>query len=55
METKLAVFEEKEIRKVWNEEEMDWYFSIVDIIEILAETDRPRKYWSDLKIKLEAE
>lgn len=49
-ENKLALFEEKEIRREWYNE--DWYFSIIDVVEILAETDRPRKYWSDLKQKL---
>lgn len=49
----LAIFEGKEIRKIWHNEQ--WYFSIIDIIEILSATDRPRKYWSDLKRKLLSE
>jgi hypothetical protein len=32
-----------------------WYFSIVDVIEVLTESSRPRKYWNDLKIKLQQE
>ena len=48
----VKLFESKKIRSVWNEEEDKWYFSIVDVIEVLTETDRPRKYWSDLKAKL---
>lgn len=55
METKLAIFEQKEIRKVWDSEKGDWYFSIVDIIEALTESPRPRKYWNALKTKLEEE
>lgn len=55
METKLAIFEQKEIRKVWNSEEWDWYFSIVDIIEALTESPNPRKYWSVLKTRLKQE
>ncbi|MFM9949903.1 MAG: Bro-N domain-containing protein [Saprospiraceae bacterium] len=47
---KLAVFQEKEIRRVWHHEE--WWFAIVDIIEVLTGSERPRKYWSDLKKKL---
>ncbi len=43
------------MRTVWDDEAERWYFSIIDTIEILTETDRPRKYWSDLKKKLEAE
>lgn len=50
-ENKLAIFEEKEIRREWYND--DWYFSIVDVIEVLVENNnRPRKYWSDLKKKL---
>ena len=52
MENKIKVFENKNIRTVWNEEEEDWYFSVVDIIEILTGAERPRKYWNDLKKKL---
>lgn len=55
MENKIKIFENKKIRTIWNEEEEDWYFSVVDIIEILTETERPRKYWNDLKKKLAAE
>ena len=53
-ENKLAIFEEKEIRREWYNE--DWYFSIIDVIEVLMENNkRPRKYWSDLKQKLISE
>ena len=51
----IKLFESKKIRSSWNTEEEKWYFSIVDIIEVLIETDRPRKYWSDLKAKLKKE
>lgn len=49
----LIVFEGKNIRRVWLNGE--WWFSIVDIIEALTQTDRARKYWSDLKVKLTEE
>ncbi len=52
METKLALFEWKEIRKVWNVELGDWLFSVIDIIEVLTESPRPRKYWNALKTEL---
>lgn len=53
-ENKLAIFEEKEIRREWYNE--DWYFSIIDVIGVLVENNkRPRKYWSDLKQKLISE
>ena len=54
-ETAIKIFETKQVRSVWNEEDEKWYFSIIDVIEILTETDRPRKYWSDLKSKLTLE
>lgn len=53
-ENKLAIFEEKEIRREWYKD--DWYFSIIDVVEVLVENNnRPRKYWSDLKQKLISE
>ena len=48
-------FESKQIRSRWNADEGKWYFSIIDVIGVLTETDRPRKYWSDLKAKLTKE
>ena len=48
----IKLFENKKIRSRWNEEEQSWYFSIIDMIEVLTESNRPRKYWSDLKKKL---
>jgi hypothetical protein len=52
---KIKVFEDKKIRMEWDEQEQDWYVSIVDVIEVLTGTDNPRRYWSDLKRKLRAE
>ena len=54
-ETALKLFEQKQIRSVWKEEDEKWYFSIIDVIEVLTGSDRPRKYWSDLKAKLKKE
>lgn len=51
-ETAIKIFNEKHIRTIWDEEKEKWYFSIVDVIEVLTDTDRPRKYWNDLKKKL---
>lgn len=50
MTTKIAIFKGKKIRKIIHENE--WWFSIVDIVEALTGTERPRKYWNDLKKKL---
>ena len=51
----LKLFEKNEVRTVWDDDTEEWYFSIVDVIEALTGTDRPRKYWSDLKVKLKKE
>jgi DNA-damage-inducible protein D len=50
METNIAVFRGKEVRKTIHMNE--WWFSIIDVIEVLTGNDRPRKYWSDLKNKM---
>ena len=54
-QNQIKLFENKQVRSVWNAEQEKWYISIVDVIEVLTETDRPRKYWDDLKRKLRAE
>jgi hypothetical protein len=51
----IKLFESKQVRSGWNEQEQIWYFSIIDVIEILTESQRPRKYWADLKKKLSQE
>ncbi len=50
-----AIFEGKKIRRIWDEKNGKWYFSVVDVVEALTQTDRPRKYWDDLKRKLKQE
>ncbi|GIW59336.1 MAG: hypothetical protein KatS3mg087_0402 [Patescibacteria group bacterium] len=45
----IVLFKQKEVRRHWDDDKELWYFSVVDIIQILTETDRPRKYWNDLK------
>ena len=47
MNHKLALFEEKQIRKVWKDEK--WYFSVVDVIFALTDSVNPRDYWYKLK------
>ena len=51
--TQIAIFKKKEIRKTLHEGE--WWFSVIDVIAAVTESDRPRKYWSDLKKKLLSE
>lgn len=48
--TKIAIFKGKRVRKTIYRNE--WWFSVVDVVEALTGTDRPRKYWSDLNTKL---
>ena len=49
----VAIFKQKEIRRSWHDDE--WYFSVIDIVEVLAKSSIARRYWSDLKIKLKKE
>ena len=49
------LFENSEIRSIWNSEKEDYYFSVVDVISALTEANIPRNYWSDLKRKLKKE
>ena len=51
----LKLFEGKQIRVVWDEEKEKYLFSVVDIIQVLTDSPRPRKYWSALKTKLKDE
>lgn len=51
----VKLFEAKKVRTHWDEEKELWYFSVIDVIEALTGTDRPRKYWNDLKTKLKKE
>lgn len=53
MDKALIVFQGKNIRRTWFNDE--WWFSVVDVIGVLAGTERARKYWSDLKVKLSDE
>ncbi|MCM1042643.1 MAG: Bro-N domain-containing protein [Corallococcus sp.] len=52
---KLKVFENKQIRALWNGEENDWYFSVVDVVGILTDSPNPRNYWKVLKNRLAKE
>ena len=52
---KIKVFENKKVRTAWNEETEDWFFSVIDVIEILTESENPRDYWKVLKHRLAKE
>lgn len=51
----IKIFEQKQVRTHWDEEQEKWYFSIIDVIEILTESLNPRKYWSVLNTRLKKE
>ena len=54
-ENSLQIFDEKKVRTYWDKNKELWYISIIDVIEVLTGTERPRKYWNDLKTKLKKE
>lgn len=54
-EETIKLFEGKQVRYVWDDEKGKYFFSIVDIIQVLTDSPRPRKYWNALKTKLQAE
>ncbi|MDD2284941.1 MAG: Bro-N domain-containing protein [Paludibacter sp.] len=55
MKNQIKLFEEKKVRTAWDEESEEWYFSIVDVVEVLTDSPNPRKYWSVLKTRLKKE
>lgn len=55
MDNEIKLFEGNQIRSVWDNEKEEWYFSIVDIVGGLTESENPRKYWSVLKTRLKKE
>ena len=54
-EEAIKLFDEKQVRYVWDDEKQKYYFSVVDVIQVLTDSPRPRKYWNALKAKLEEE
>ena len=51
----IRLFEERKVRAIWDDEQEEWYFSIVDVISILTDSPNPRIYWSVLKTRLKRE
>ncbi len=52
-QNKIIVFQEKQIRHIWHKEE--WWFSVVDVIEVLTESSKANRYWADLKKRSSSE
>ena len=55
LDTILNIFEGKEIRSIWNGEEEEYYFSVVDVIDALTDSNNPRNYWNMLKKRMSEE
>lgn len=55
MNNEIKIFEGNQIRSVWDNEKEEWYFSIIDILGVLTESENPRKYWSVIKNRLKKE
>ena len=51
----IKIFEDRNIRSLWDDETEEWYFSVVDVVAVLTESPNPRKYWSVLKTRLKKE
>ena len=51
----IVIFNQKQVRRFYDENKETWYFSIIDVVEVLTDTNIPRRYWSDLKSKLQKE
>jgi DNA-damage-inducible protein D len=48
----IVIFNQKKVRRIWDKSKGLWYFSIIDVVGILTDSPRPRKYWNALKTKL---
>lgn len=55
LDNDIKLFEGQQIRSVWDNEKEEWYFSVIDVLGVLTESDNPRKYWSVLKTRLRKE
>ncbi len=55
IETISNLFEGSEVRSIWDEKKEDYYFSVIDVISVLTESNMPKRYWTDLKRKLTEE
>ena len=55
MENKIKLFEDKVVRTIWDAENEEWYFSVVDVVAVLTESENPNNYWKVLKNRLKKE
>lgn len=52
---KIQLFEDQTIRTAWDDENEEWYFSIIDVVKVLTDSKDPTAYWRKLKQRLKAE
>jgi prophage antirepressor-like protein len=55
MDTQIKLFDNKQVRTLWNPGNEEWFFSVIDVIQVLTDSPNPRKYWSVLKTRMKAE
>ena len=53
--TEIKLFQDRQVRSVWDEEQEKWYFSIVDVVSVLTDSENPQIYWRVLKNRLKKE
>ncbi len=51
----IKLFESKEIRSYWDEKEQQWYFSVIDVVQVLTDSINPRDYWFKMKLRVNTE
>ena len=51
----IKLFEDKQVRTLWDEKEEQWYFSVVDVVEVLTNSTNARDYWFKMKLRVKIE
>jgi hypothetical protein len=51
----IKLFEDRQVRSHWDQSEQQWYFSIIDVVEVLTNSSNPRDYWFKMKIRIKTE
>ncbi len=51
----IKLFESKQVRSHWDEKDKQWYFSVIDVVEVLTDSANPRDYWFKMKIRVKTE
>jgi DNA-damage-inducible protein D len=51
----IKLFEDKQVRTYWDDKEEQWYFSVIDVVEVLTNSSNPRDYWFKMKLRVKME